>query len=223
MPDVPGCGGDVYDSFISTITTLQRESPQAAENAFIVPAFVKPSRNGPVTWRQCCVIRFWPPECIPGPRDLAERSQLRCFPLFPRALDWRRAMEPVALRNSSVGVMDAHLHHFQKHGQTHGTASATALQTWVPKAQKLLGGKAGRAGSGGSSSSSGGEGGLHVAPSEAAMRAYADRKSSAESGEISLPILIRIATSFAPFILFLMLPQLGHMGIWAYGHMPDSH
>ena len=71
------------------------------------PSFVKPSHNGFVTWRQCCVIRFWPPEQIPGPQDLVEHSQLRCFPLFPHALDWRRAMEPVALRNNTMPSLAA--------------------------------------------------------------------------------------------------------------------
>jgi len=99
-PDAIG----VYKAFEHMIMTMQQESPPGSDRSFIVPAFVKPSHSGNVTYRQCCVIRFWPPCDIPGTtRDLAERMQLRCFPLFPQGLDWRRAMESVAQRNGADG------------------------------------------------------------------------------------------------------------------------
>ena len=180
---------DVYDAFIATIGKMQLEAPPGAEASFILPSFVKPSRNGLVTWRQCCVIRFWPPEAIPGPRDLAERSQLRCFPLFPHALDWRRAMEPVALRNSTgpslaAGTLGAP-------SRPHGAVAHRALPKGPTRGTTIpcRGGTAGCRGqpnrgstlsSGRASSPTPPEG---RNPSEAAMQAYAGRKASASGGD----------------------------------------
>ena len=144
---------EIYSAFIQTISRLQQESPEGSDSCFVVPAFAKPSHNGDVTFKQCCVVRFWSPVDIPGPsRDLAERMQLRCFPLFPQSLDWRRAMEPVAQRSASNGSASACAP--RKHGKTAvaGVGRITSSCT-------------------------------SAAPSEASMLAYCARKQSAPCGE----------------------------------------
>ena len=156
---------EIYKAFGESISRLQRESPPGSCRSFIVPAFVKPSHNGNVTYRQCCIIRFWPPGDMPGTtRDLAERMQLRCFPLFPQSLDWRRAMESVAQRN----------------GADNGTDSAPC-SSLTGTGQTLHGIR--RRGCGGRGSASAN------LPSEAAVRSYCDRKMSSPCGKGVLSIL----------------------------------
>ena len=154
---------EIYKAFGESISRLQRESPPGSCHSFIVPAFVKPSHNGDVTYRQCCIIRFWPPSEIPGTtRDLAERMQLRCFPLFPQSLDWRRAMESVAQRN----------------GGDNGADSAPCSSTGTAQAlhgnRRRVGACGGRRGSVSS---------LTMPSSEASVRAYCNRKLSAPCGK----------------------------------------
>ena len=121
---------DLYNAFITTVDQMLLSAPVGSDNAFLLPAFVKPSHNAAVTWRQCCIIRFWPPALIPGKtRDLAERSQLKAFPLYPQSLDWRRAMEQVALRNG--GTASGALSHARKAREPVACPSESAMQAYA--------------------------------------------------------------------------------------------
>lgn len=122
---------DLYKAFIATVEQMLLSAPVGSDNAFLLPAFVKPSHNAAVTWRQCCIIRFWPPALIPGKtRDLAERFQLRAFPLFPQSVDWRRAMEPVALRNGGAALSEEQ-GHARKAREAVACPSESAMQAYA--------------------------------------------------------------------------------------------
>ena len=128
----PGAQG-LYDAFITTVEQMLLSAPAGSDQAFLLPAFVKPSLNAAVTWRQCCIIRFWPPALIPGKtRDLAERFQLKAFPLYPQSLDWRRAMEPVALRNNNgSGAASGAPCHARKAREPVACPSESAMQAYA--------------------------------------------------------------------------------------------
>ena len=81
--EAPPMSEEVYEQFGVVLARMQSSVHQrhsSCGRAFVVPAFVKPSYQGrPVTWRQCCVIRFWHPADIPDAvtGSLAQKEQLQ--------------------------------------------------------------------------------------------------------------------------------------------------
>lgn len=133
---MPPTAVEIYEQFEVTLQRLQANaSLDVSDRAFVLPAFVKPSNQRPVTWRQCCIIRFWHPEDIPSfvakSRDLKERLQLKAFPLFPDALDWRAALEPVAHRT------DADRPELLKKRGAGAAPTAAAIEGWEAYARRM--------------------------------------------------------------------------------------